>query len=460
MGLLPSEASLLPMGLLALYFIQSFLMSFPMTAYISWVSDTIHMSPATTNFYYALTFFPWNLKPLYALISDNYPIFGYHRKYYIVLCEVISALSVLATGLVVRSVAGAFAVKFLDSACEAFTQMMLGIVLVDVASGDREKSSNVQSWANAAKNSAAILALVAGIPVYADKSIAATTVISWSSVIPLAGVFVAIYVLHEKKASVTEPESTADRPTNCTELVQSKWTALRRTVTRIVHEQWAYIPVMFFFFLCSALPSGGTVWYQYTYFLLKDELECLQYSSLAGMVGRVVSCAVYARFTRGFGIRTVFAVSTVLSTLASLPQILLAPPIATSLPISVCTFCTIESFVTAFAGEFALLQLLVVATYFCPPRKELHGLTYALYLSFIDFGGVVSSFFSAILISALGITQDPSTFAIDWSNLWLLIVLGAIFQVGILAFLCLLPAQVDTNPSTPEAQALLPQEAA
>ncbi|KDO28394.1 hypothetical protein SPRG_06632 [Saprolegnia parasitica CBS 223.65] len=461
MGLL-ADASLLPMGLLSLYFIQAFSLSFPMTAYISWVSDTIHMSPATTSFYYALTFFPWNLKPLYALLSDNVPLFGYHRKSYIVICEVISCVCILLTGLCVRSVTGAFLVKFLDSACEAFTQMMLGIVLVDVASGDREKSSNVQSWANAAKNGASIVALLAGIPVYAIKDLPATTVITWSSLIPLLGVLIAIYLLHENK-SATLVATPTHHPSSLTELLSIKWLALRTTVARMLHEQAAYIPVMVFFFLCSALPSGGTVWYQYTYFLLKNELQCLQYSSLAGMVGRVVSCAIYARCTRGVGIRTVFGVSTVLMTLASLPQLLLAPPIdVASLPVDVCTFCAIESFVTAFAGEFALLQLLVVATTFCPRKKELHGLTYALYLSFMDFGGVVSAFFSALLVSALGITQDPVTYAIDYSNLWLLLVLGAIFQVAILAFLCLLPRQLEDANSgdEPEAQALLaPSEA-
>ncbi|OQS03784.1 folate-Biopterin Transporter (FBT) family [Thraustotheca clavata] len=452
------NASLLPIGLLSLYFIQSFLMSFPMTAYISWVSDTIHMSPATTNFYYALTFFPWNLKPIYALISDNYPLFGYHRKYYIVICEIISALSILATGLFIRSVTGAFIVKFIDSACEAFTQMMLGIVLVDVASGDRAKSSSAQSWANAVKNAAAIVALIAGIPVYADKSILATTVISWTAVVPLTGVFVAIYILRERKSTLSAMAAMDDHPKNCNELIEHKWNALRKTVSRIVHEQWNYIPVMIFFFLCSALPSGGTVWYQYTYFLLKKEQECLQYSSLAGMVGRVVSCAIYSKVSSGKSIRMVFAISTILSTLAGLPQILLAPPIA-ELPVSVCTFCTFESFITSFAGEFALLQLLVVATYYCPPKKELHGLTYALYLSFMDFGGVTSSFLSAILISALGITQDPTTFEIDYTNLWCLVVIGAVLQIVILAFLCLLPTHVDMSGShEDEKQALITAE--
>ncbi|KAF0691133.1 hypothetical protein As57867_017530, partial [Aphanomyces stellatus] len=212
MGFLPdaATASILPWGLLALYFTQSFLQSFPMTAYGDWLFNEIHMSPATTNFYYALTFFPWNLKPVYALISDNWPIFGYRRKYYIVLCEVGAAISILVTGLFIRTIAGAFVVKLVDSSCEAFTQMMLGVVLVDVASGDREKSGMVQSWANAAKNTASIVALVVGIPVYATKSIHARDVICWSSVIPVVGIFAAVYLFHDTK--VTNDDDIAAPP--------------------------------------------------------------------------------------------------------------------------------------------------------------------------------------------------------------------------------------------------------
>ncbi|KAF0683049.1 Aste57867_24902 [Aphanomyces stellatus] len=476
MGFLPdaATASILPWGLLALYFTQSFLQSFPMTAYGDWLFNEIHMSPATTNFYYALTFFPWNLKPVYALISDNWPIFGYRRKYYIVLCEVGAAISILVTGLFIRTIAGAFVVKLVDSSCEAFTQMMLGVVLVDVASGDREKSGMVQSWANAAKNTASIVALVVGIPVYATKSIHARDVICWSSVIPVVGIFAAVYLFHDTK--VTNDDDIAapppPGPRTCSDLATQKWTSFRAACIRIVTEQWTYIPVMLFFFLSSALPNGGSVWYQYTYSLLTDEKECLQYSSLAGclaaiiilshllslvgMVGRVVACLLYSKVCHGYSIRAVFTLSTLVTAAASLPQVLLAPPMA-PLPISVCTFCTLESFVTSFAAEFALLQLLIVATFYCPSKHATDGkgLTYALYLSFMDFGGVVSSFFSAAVIAALGITQDPSTFVVDWTNLKWLIVIGALCQLGILAFLWLLPARVDTSVTLDEHQRLL-----
>jgi Na+/melibiose symporter-like transporter len=204
------------------------------------------------------------------------------------------------------------------------------------------------------------------------------------------------------------------------------------------------LPAMLFFFLCSALPDDGTVWYQYTYGLLENSLECVQYMSLSGMVGRFLSCLAYARWCSNRNVRQVFLLSTVSCVAAGLPRLLLAPPVA-PLPVSVCTFLTAESFVTGFTAEFALLQLLVVATFYCPSGKDVQGLTYALFLSFMDFGGVVSGLLASAVVTALGIVPDPVTKRIDWSNLWLVVVIAAASQLLVLVFLCVLPEKVHTE---------------
>jgi hypothetical protein len=115
------------------------------------------------------------------------------------------------------------------------------------------------------------------------------------------------------------------------------------------------------------------------------------------------------------------------------------------LPFSVCSFGAIESFVTAFTGEFALLQLLVVATFYCPSDKNLYGLTYALYLSFMDLGGVLSGLLSAFVVSMLGLKQDPVTFEVDWTNLWILVIISASGQLLVLVFLFVLPKKVEAE---------------
>lgn len=446
-----------PLGLLALYFLHACYMTFPMTAYGEWLFQVIHMPPATTAIYYSVSFFPWNLKPLYGLISDNFPLAGYHRKSYIVLCELGAALSLFCTGAFVSSIPGAFVVKILDAVFEAFAQIMLGIFLVDIAAGDPTSttSGRVQSVANGTKNIASIGALLVGIPVYKAKSISPSSVISWTSTLPLAAAAVCVAGIHETR-SIAQPQFTLH--TDATNSIgrqsfvaslRESWHCFCDDVARKYDLLVPILPTMLFFFLCSALPGDGTVWYQYTFSLLEDEPECLQYMSLAGMVGRFVSCLMYAKWCTGRNVRTVFFASTVSSVVAGLPRLLLAPPLLaqTHLPVSICTFSAAESFVTAFTAEFALLQLLVVATFYCPEDKQVHGLSYALYLSFMDFGGVVSGILTSAVVTMLGIVADPVTHAIKWDNLWVLVLLSACSQLLVLVFLCVLPDKVRTDGS-------------
>jgi hypothetical protein len=449
-----------PYALLALYFLHSFFMTFPMTAYGEWLFQVIHMAPATTTIYYSVGFFPWNLKPLYGLISDNFPIAGYHRKSYIIICEIGAALSLFVTGAYVSSIPGAFVVRVLDAIFEAFAQIMLGIFLVDLAAGDAtsRSSAKVQSWSNGAKNLASIIALVVGIPMYKNKAIAPQSIISFTAVFPLLSAVVCAVGIQEARKATAEPmvEPQYEMPrTGCAAFllaIRERWTGFRLDATAKLAIMKPVLPTMVFFCLCSALPSDGTVWYQYTFSLLGDQPECLQYSSLAGMVGRFVSCIMYAKVCSGRNVRHVFLASTVSSVLAGLPRLLLTPPVA-NLPISICAFGTLESFITSFTAEFALLQLLVVATYYCPENREVHGLTYALYLSFMDFGGVLSGILSSVVVTALGITPDPVTQQVNWANLSLLVVMSAACQLLVLAFLYVLPekAHAAVKASTPSS---------
>eukprot|EP00929_Paragymnodinium_shiwhaense_P053285 TRINITY_DN26669_c0_g1_i1.p1 TRINITY_DN26669_c0_g1~~TRINITY_DN26669_c0_g1_i1.p1 ORF type:complete len:490 (+),score=81.38 TRINITY_DN26669_c0_g1_i1:91-1560(+) len=105
--------------------------------------------PDITN-YEAVVFLPWCLKPLYGLLADSVRIHKSHRRAYILLTTAGSAACYLATGLLVRSQAELYVVSLVRTACEAFLQLLLGAVLVDVAQDDLSKATSLQSYFNAA----------------------------------------------------------------------------------------------------------------------------------------------------------------------------------------------------------------------------------------------------------------------------------------------------------------------
>ena len=48
-------------------------------------ADTLKVTPSRQNELMGLAQIPWTIKPLFGLLSDTLPIFGYHRYPYIAL---------------------------------------------------------------------------------------------------------------------------------------------------------------------------------------------------------------------------------------------------------------------------------------------------------------------------------------------------------------------------------------
>lgn len=403
----------------SLYFINAFYQTFPLTAYGKWLFDTLHMSPKTTNLYYTITFLPWQLKPLYGYISDKFALFSTHHKGYLIVCQIITAAMLILTATVVHSITGAFVVKLIDSSAEAFTQTLLGILIAELASGDVVESGHLQSWTSGIKNIASLIALVIGLPVYHQSDFNPTTVIFWTSICPLIGAAIAFISFSEpmiRHTELLEPSS------------------IRETI----------LPVALFLFLANAMPTDSDTWYQYTFSLFKTRTECIQYSSIAGMLGRLIACALYERFiVRMAGFKQTFVIAVVFSFIASLPRLLLSPPLVLPFGIDQCSFAVAESFFSSAAKQFVLLPMLVLATYTSPPKNR--GFVYSIFIALLDFGGVVGGFISSWMVTALGISLDPETKLVSWDSLWIFTLITAMLQCSILLFLPLVSRAKDTR---------------
>jgi MFS family permease len=55
------------------------------------LKDGLHLSAGGTATFLAIVAVAWNIKPLYGLISDFFPLFGYRRKSYLILTSALAA---------------------------------------------------------------------------------------------------------------------------------------------------------------------------------------------------------------------------------------------------------------------------------------------------------------------------------------------------------------------------------
>eukprot|EP00746_Dinoflagellata_sp_MGD_P086681 gnl/MRDRNA2_/MRDRNA2_34331_c0_seq1.p1 gnl/MRDRNA2_/MRDRNA2_34331_c0~~gnl/MRDRNA2_/MRDRNA2_34331_c0_seq1.p1 ORF type:complete len:575 (+),score=55.76 gnl/MRDRNA2_/MRDRNA2_34331_c0_seq1:118-1842(+) len=72
-------------------------------AYVSSASDFVfrsyHVSGPTLQVYKAVSTLPWCFKPVMGVLSDNFPIFGYNKRFYILIVSALGTLGFCAMGL-------------------------------------------------------------------------------------------------------------------------------------------------------------------------------------------------------------------------------------------------------------------------------------------------------------------------------------------------------------------------
>jgi MFS family permease len=92
------------------------------------LKDGLHLSAAGTATFLAIVGVAWNIKPLYGLTSDFFPLFGYRRKSYLILTSALAAAAWFLLGsqtgyaygptLLILAVCG-FGLAFSDVLCDA-----------------------------------------------------------------------------------------------------------------------------------------------------------------------------------------------------------------------------------------------------------------------------------------------------------------------------------------------------
>ena len=100
------------------------------------------------------------------------------------------------------------------------------------------------------------------------------------------------------------------------------------------------------------------------------------------------------------------------------------------------------------------MPLLILGAQTCP--KEIEGTLYALLMSTLNVGGLVSSGLGGLLTILLGVTDK------DFSNLWLLVVVCSLLNLLPMGFLDLVPTEKDfrsnlesSNASSEERRGLI-----
>ena len=325
-------------------------------------------TPVQVTAYLTALNFPWIIKPVYGIVSDFIPLFGYRRKAYLVLANGAAALayfwvaSLTAPGMILFAL-------LLTAYAMAASSTLSGAVLVE--NGQRLGASDTfvnqeWLWFNIAAVASALLGgvLVEHLPPVGALHSAATIV----GVAPFLAIFGSLFLIDEQRSR--------------TDLVQLK--ATFRALIASFHRRELWL-VGGFLFLYYFNPGFGTPLYYY----MTDELRFSQ--QFIGMLGAVSSAGwiagalIYRWALRGMTSRGLLYLSITCGAAATLLFLLLADPVA----------AVLVNFAAGIAGMISMVASLTLAADFCPPRSE--GFTFAALLSITNLAAALSDNIGSLL---------------------------------------------------------------
>ena len=334
------------------------LISQPLNYYLKEVHG---WNPLQVTAFITLFNLPWIIKPVYGLVSDFLPLFGYRRKSYLIIANIAATVGYL--WITQLNAPGDLALALMLTAyAMAISSTLCGAVLVE--NGQRLKESGAfvnQQWLWF--NIAAMIAAVAGgqLVQHLTPSNALHAAAAIIAVAPCAVIVGALYLVPEKKTRI--------------DLAGMKNTL--RGLSTAFHRRELWI-VAIFIFLYYFSPGLSTPLYYY----MTDDLGFSQaYIGILGSIsaaGWVVGALLYRRFFGNLTLKNLLNLSIAFGTTAGLAYLFLWNE----------TAAAIISFGGGFAGMLTTVATLTLAADYCPPRAE--GFSFAVLMSIINLANTLA----------------------------------------------------------------------
>jgi MFS family permease len=310
---------------------------------------------------------PWIIKPLYGAFSDFVPLFGYRRRYYLILAN---AVAVLAFGWVamISSPAALVPALTVTAFAMAISSTLCGALLVE-AGQKHDASANFINqqwlWYNIAQM---VAVLLAGYLIEILSPVQALHTAAWIAAVAPISIIANIWLIEEPRARLDLP-------------------ALRQRLAALVsafrtRNLWL---VAGFLFLYYFSPGFGTP----LYFQMSDRLGFSQ-----GFIGVLASISAFGWILGGLlyrwklrvvGKRTLLRLSILFGVVTTLSYLALVGPVT----------AVMIWLLSGVAGMIATIATLSLAADSCPEGAE--GFAFAGMMSIINLTNPLSDTLGSVL---------------------------------------------------------------
>jgi folate/biopterin transporter len=421
-------------AILTVYFVQGIL-GLARLAVSFFLKDELALSPAQVAALMGIAALPWVIKPLFGFLSDGLPLFGYHRRPYLVLSGLMGTAAWLGLATVVDTAWAATTAILLSSLSVAISDVIVDSLVVERARG--ESLSNSGSLQSLTWGASAVGGLItAYLSGWLLEHFNTQTVFAITATFPLIVSAVAWFIAEEPVTS---------RPNTSTVWNQVK--QLRGAIT----QKAIWLPTAFIF-IWQATPTADSAFFFFTTNELGFEPEFLGRVRLVTSVASLIGIWLFQRYLKNIPFRRLMGWTTVISSVLGMSALILVTHTNRTLGIDDHWFSLGDSLILTVMGQIAFMPVLVLSARLCPAGVE--ATLFALLMSVWNLAGLLSHEMGALLTHWLGVTDT------NFDKLWLLVVITNASSLLPLPFLGWLPAAdpqmeieaVDTPWRLPQAE--------
>lgn len=386
-----------------------------------YLKDTLGLGPGNYSKILSISLIPWMIKPLFGLVSDLCPLFGYRRKLYIILCGIIDCLCWIIMALYVTKVWEATLTLFTINMCLSFSTVLGEAIVVEL-------SKNNEGCTDDAKDNISLFFIFKNIGIlsssylkgYLIDVIPIKSIFMIASVTPLLLLISGIIMCEEKYVQKREELDEDEIP-----LVQKK-VDLKTEFLNFIFQKQTLIPIAFIV-LFMAPPSYDDPLFYFLTNELKFNGNILGQVSFASALTAIIAVYLYKTYFKHVSFKRVLVVGSILYSIFSFSAYVLVTRLNTKIGISDYVLSLFSSATTNLLAELVMMPILSLACILCP--KKLEATVYSVFMSAINFGAILSYLEASVLTSIFDITST------NFKKLPLLITIANITGITPLIFL-------------------------
>lgn len=411
-----------------LNYLSQGLRAFASTASTLYFKSKFGFDPAELTFVGSLTFMAWYLKPIYGLLSDSLPIFGYRRRPYIFfsgLLGIISYLMILLidspTIAIVCLILGELSQAVSDTICDGF---LVERSKIDPVNGAHELQK--VSWS--ALFFSAMIGMVAGG--FAADYVNPVYLISSLAFCPLLVVIVS-FIIPDKK--VEENLSLLDS-------LKKMWRSLKTLISRLFEKDTFRI-ILFTICWQSTAIGFGAIYSYYLLDILQVQPSTLSLLSFVGYLGSFLGTFFSGKGWR-MGIIQKLLIGRILYNLISTFDIILYTGFYENIGFGFYPFLYGPSTLgSAIDMYFSRMPILVIFTHITPP--DIEATFFAGLSSLFNISMNLSEVLAGLIMYGTGINDSGSQI------IWVLTLISIAIGTFSLIFILILPSSVETREKNP-----------